>query len=370
MTVLGELASTLSRGMDIVEEAVGKTASEIASLGVPDALAIDLAALAEPFAPSNSFQRLRRETMERGRAHSLTTLLAVEKQARKLRTEAERWRVRHTALATAGDTRDVEKKARELVAARSPRRERKPGIRFAQHPDGQATLTICGPSADLTDMRDSLDCSSAESALAGLKQRWFGEGNPSQPTISVMLVTNMENYARALEGHEVWFQLSNGALISSTELATRNILDHGFHVLMHPVHGPVNLHRVSRFASTKQRLMATAENPRCAWLGCKKGANDCQVHHLKAWRHGGETSAENLTMACQYHNAVNDDETAGGRGWLERHGTVYWVPPSGWYIPPWTDKSPPPLNSPLPDWLEEERTYLDEELSNFSEHAT
>ena len=90
MTVLGELASTLSRGMDIVEEAVGKTASEIASLGVPDALAIDLAALAEPFAPRNSFQRLRRETMERGRAHSLTTLLAVEKQARKLRTEAER----------------------------------------------------------------------------------------------------------------------------------------------------------------------------------------------------------------------------------------------------------------------------------------
>ena len=357
MTIMGELASLLARGLDIVDEVLGLNESEIIAMGIPDTLAKDVVATAAPFTETNSFQDKRRQTRAAAKKHNLLTLIAVEKQAQRLKKEHQRWDLRLEALKKTGDTKSIDKEARELVKKVVKPRTPKAGVRFAQHSDGNASLTICGPSADLADIRDSID---KDQPIESVLTHWFGEEKAAQPTITLMLVTTMDNYAKACEGHEVWFQLSNGAVISSTELATRNINDYGFHVLLHPVYGPVNLHRISRFASTKQRLMAMGENPVCPWPGCSKGAHDCQVHHLEAWRNGGETSPENLTIACQYHNAVNEVD---GRGFLRRRGTIYWVPPKGWYHPPGTPVAPE-LEGPLPAWVEEEKQLLEEEFMN------
>ncbi|MDU7512557.1 MAG: HNH endonuclease signature motif containing protein, partial [Corynebacterium sp.] len=115
--------------------------------------------------------------------------------------------------------------------------------------------------------------------------------------------------------------------------------------LVHPYEGAVNLYRTERMASEKQRLMAAAENPVCPWPACNYPADKCQVHHLQAWRHGGETNMSNLATCCPYHNGVNDDDPNAPpvRGRLvRRRGRVVWQPP-------WADTaaSPSSPNEPV-----------------------
>lgn len=95
--------------------------------------------------------------------------------------------------------------------------------------------------------------------------------------------------------------------------------------LVAPERGPVNLYRVKRLASPKQRRMLEAETTRCAWPGCGRPASECQVHHLQEFAKGGETNPENMTLLCAYHNGVNGQR---GRGRMARiSGRVTWLPP-------------------------------------------
>ena len=95
--------------------------------------------------------------------------------------------------------------------------------------------------------------------------------------------------------------------------------------LIAPERGPVNLYRVKRLASSKQRRMLEAETTRCAWPGCGRPASECQVHHLQEFAKGGETNPENMTLLCPYHNGVNGQR---GRGRMAREGgRVTWLPP-------------------------------------------
>ena len=74
--------------------------------------------------------------------------------------------------------------------------------------------------------------------------------------------------------------------------------------------------------------MAAAENPTCPWPPCNHPADKAQIHHLKAWKHGGLTNMENLTVCCPYHNGVNRDDPNAPplRGRLARvNGKVRWV---------------------------------------------
>ena len=100
------------------------------------------------------------------------------------------------------------------------------------------------------------------------------------------------------DGDDVLLKMTNGATITGAELVTRMLADIGLVTLVHPVEGPINLYRLSRFANYKQRLMAMAENPTCPWDGCHHPADTAQIHHLKAWTHGGNTNPKNLTVAC------------------------------------------------------------------------
>ena len=131
------------------------------------------------------------------------------------------------------------------------------------------------------------------------------------------------------DGDDIILRMTNGATMTGSDFVTRILADAGLVTLVHPYTGPANLYRLSRLANEKQRLMAMAEMPTCAWPGCHYPADKAQVHHLQAWKFGGNTNPENLTMACPYHNGVNDDDPSKPRrGRLERvNGKVRRIPP-------------------------------------------
>jgi hypothetical protein len=141
-------------------------------------------------------------------------------------------------------------------------------------------------------------------------------------------------------GDEVVVGLSDGTTMTGAEFVNAALEgalgDKIYAGLFHPTAGPVNLYE-ARFASGKQRILAMAENLVCPWPGCKVPADRCQVHHIDAHKHGGQTNPSNLTTLCSYHNGVNDDGEVPGknftkpkRGRMIRHrGKVKLVTPGG-----------------------------------------
>ena len=130
------------------------------------------------------------------------------------------------------------------------------------------------------------------------------------------------------DGDDIKLKMTNGATITGRDLCTRILADSGFITFIHPVHGPVNLYRTKRLARFKQRMMAMAEQPTCAWPGCNHPAETAQIHHLKFWKRGGNTNPDNLTVLCPYHNGINDDDNTPHRGQLTRtNGTIHYTPP-------------------------------------------
>lgn len=101
--------------------------------------------------------------------------------------------------------------------------------------------------------------------------------------------------------------------------------------LFHPQEGAVNLYDTQRFANRKQRDLARATLPTCPVPECRHAADNCQVHHIRAWSKGGHTNMDNLAMLCRYHNRTNDDDPAKShRGRVENIlGTPTWRSPRG-----------------------------------------
>ncbi len=63
----------------------------------------------------------------------------------------------------------------------------------------------------------------------------------------------------------------------------------------------------NRFATAPQRLVAVMETLMCSWPGCDQPAAKCQIHHILAHKHGGESKNTNFAPACAHHNGRNDD---------------------------------------------------------------
>lgn len=118
---------------------------------------------------------------------------------------------------------------------------------------------------------------------------------------------------------------ASGADVVAAGVGGTELKDGDYITLISPEQGPVNLYRVRRLASRKQRRMLEAETTRCSWPGCGRPANECQVHHLQEFAKGGETNPQNMALLCAYHNGVNGQH---GRGRMARvSGRVTWLPP-------------------------------------------
>ena len=191
------------------------------------------------------------------------------------------------------------------TSARAARRPRE-GVQLLRRPNGPWTMRITAPSAFLAELDAALD---PARPLDSLRDLLRGTGAPSaRTTTNVIIPLNALDRILDGDGEEVTLRLTNGATITGAELVERTFTEHGLATLIHPVKGPVNLYRTSRYATEKQRQMAAAENPTCPWPPCNHPADKAQIHHLKAWKHGGLTNMDNLTVCCPYHNGVNQDD--------------------------------------------------------------
>lgn len=393
MNALQTFLKGLAPGMDIIADCHGLSLRALLAAGCPDTTATRLLTLANTYFGTTAFRRQQSESIAASRAngHSLTALLTIERHAAKLKKKRDAWALRRELCGMKGKVSDIDKRGRARVKELKGPVKRQPGVKIYRRADGPWTMSITGPSADIADMHAAID---KDSPLASVQNIFHGEAaaRPSVTTNVVLRLDELDRIvdfgsgpkpaagSKSATDHkpgsstspqpgsssnacagssagtnsnpsagsasnaaagadsthgsdsdgDIVVQLTNGATMTGAELVRRAFTEHGYVTLIHPVEGPVNLYRTSRFASAKQRLMAAAENPVCPWPECRYPADECQVHHLNAWKNGGETNSRNLTIACPYHNGVNDDDPNAPplRGHLARvNGTIRWLPP-------------------------------------------
>ncbi len=74
--------------------------------------------------------------------------------------------------------------------------------------------------------------------------------------------------------------------------------------------GVVDLGRTCRVASRAQRRALRGLYATCAIPGCAVKYDNCRLHHIDWWEHGGTTDLHNLLPVCErHHHCVHD------KGW-------------------------------------------------------
>ena len=161
----------------------------------------------------------------------------------------------------------------------------------------------------------------------------------SVPTASPtpLILVPLEDHVRILagEGDETILGLTDGTTITGAEYLQYLVGDTLQVALFHPEEGAVNLYQGQRRANNKQRILAKATSPVCLVPDCRHAADHCEVHHIIAWKHGGETNMKNLAMLCPYHNRTNDDDAHINKRGRVRFigGMPVWVSPRGYAVP-------------------------------------
>lgn len=328
MDHLDALESLLRGGVDLLAAAADLTPWQLADRGLPLHQARAMAALAETYlGPTRSTARQRRAlAAARANRHSLPTLEMIDKHARRV---PDPWALREELCALSGSYEDIRAVAVARVAemtadaAPNPRR----ALRVTHDVRAMAkTIHYTAPEHEIAALMASVNSPEDFTAL-------LADGAPATVIRThAFLHVDEEAAIESGDGDEIVFALSNGARMTGAELLAAKYRERGEDVLVHPMAGAVNAYRTSRFANEKQRLLAAAENPVCGWDGCATPADDAQIHHLRAWEHGGDTNAGNHATCCRYHNGVNDNDANAPprRGRLERRGgQIVYVSPGG-----------------------------------------
>lgn len=338
MTSLQAFLAAIHPGMDIVAGCAGLSEKALISAGAPDKTAQQLLALYDVYFGRTAFTRRQRDSVAAAQrlGHSLPTIEVIERYAIRAKTQRAAWQMREELCNTKADTLAMEQVAKKKLKALNSERKPEQGVKLYRRKDKPWTLAITGPSTLIADMHAAID---PASPLESLENLFFPAAKDStsvpsptgeRPRIHTNVIVQLPALAKILQGdgEEISLQMTNGAIMSGAEYVKRALdtcLDYA--TLVHPHEGPVNLYRTKRFANRKQRLMAGAENPTCAWPGCNHPADKAQVHHLISWSRGGPTNMSNLATLCHYHNGVNEDEPNAPplRGRLARvDGKVRW----------------------------------------------
>ena len=119
----------------------------------------------------------------------------------------------------------------------------------------------------------------------------------------------------SLNAPSVWFPTNTNARLHPIDILRLGLAEHDLGVVLDPDSGrALASARMKRHATVEQKLMLVAEQLCCAYPGCNRAAVDCDVHHIKAWSHGGRTTIDNLTLLCRTHHRMNRDQHDGGVG--------------------------------------------------------
>lgn len=270
---------------------------------------------------------------------SLDQLTLIEKALKPITNPATRMRLRLRLLATASTYKALRALIKQLVPA-APSTAPKKGVRFTASKNRTRTMTVTADERDIADIEHLIrrGVDPDQPAAAQLLDNFIstlrdGVKLPSAVPRPLLLIP-LPDYTRILagEGDDITLGLTDGTTITGAEYLTRHHADTIEAAAFHPQHGPVNLYRTQRFANQKQRDLARAAMPICPVPGCRHGADSCEIHHITAWKQGGETNLDNLAPLCRYHNGTNDDDPATPRrGRVESiNGAPTWVSPRGY----------------------------------------
>lgn len=393
-----QVADAQSHGVELLTEAIGTPAEQ---LPLEREYARSVARAAEHFSGA-AYSRYKKRALEAAQrnGHGLDVLILIAERARTLGIK-QRYVFTEALCNTAGDYAAISRRATQLRREMQGPRVPDDGGRRIMH-GTKTTIQFTGPSHRMSEIWESarLDplawltenrtiqrstlTTNVVVSLDDYIQVLSGQGDEIElRATNGAVLTGAEYVARRLEDAVFPSQLSmpiadtsiaDAAVAGSTSaeaaraaetaltassagvagstsagsagaevaahVAGKVLKDGDCITLIAPEQGPVNLYRVKRLASSKQRRMLEAETTRCAWPGCGRPASECQVHHLQEFAKGGETNPENMTLLCPYHNGVNGQR---GRGRMVReHGRVTWLPPS----PPGRGE-PPELGEPL-----------------------
>ncbi len=95
-----------------------------------------------------------------------------------------------------------------------------------------------------------------------------------------------------------------------------------------------------RTATAAQRKALRAMHRTCAHPGCRTVVDDCKMHHIEFFRHGGKTSVDNLLPLCERHHHLVHE--GGWRLTMTAGRVATWRRPDGtiWHTEPTIDREP------------------------------
>lgn len=304
------LAAALRLPMPLLQQLSGHDVASLRRLGFSADYAAELLSAHEALFGDSAFaamQRQARADIER-HGHSLDVVLFIESFVTKIRLKRHDWRVRAAMCATKGDKKQLARVGQRVLGEVRGAREVLDKVALRRHDGGKASLVVTGPAEQVLEMyapfkQAEAPVEAVHRALTG------GEGAGVTTVLTPHVVIPLGALTQIRHGaHDVELVTTHGARINGQELVKRTLADAGFVTLVHPVEGPVNLYHTQRAASWKQTLMAWAENPECPVEGCRVPAEEAQIHHMKAVKHGGQTNSKNLSTCCAFHNGRNDDD--------------------------------------------------------------
>ena len=287
-------------------------------------------------------------TVARSTQKSLDQLAYIESRISSVDDPAEKWRLRLALLSVPGDYKTLQRRAKTIVPevdkpAPEPavgfgrsRKKRRPIIITAREEDAAAIEFASrqglgdGPAGP--QMYENL------MTILGLRPDAQGEGDaaparvaPAVPRPLILIPLDDHITIVGGDGDDTILGLTDGTTITGADYLAQHYGAELEVALFHPQAGAVNLYDTQRFANRKQRDLARATLPTCPVPGCRHAADNCQVHHIKAWSRGGHTNMNNLAMLCRYHNRTNDDDPAHAhRGRVENiRGVPTWRSPRG-----------------------------------------
>lgn len=343
---------TMSNFSDLIAHLRTKTIDDLEGFdkqaaldaGINNAEVSDWKTIHDTYFGSTRCTRRQRVAVKKARVNRipLSKLAVIERLLRHVQDEAERWRYRHELLDIPGRCDTLRRKAKGIVPAKE-RKAPKPGVRFSLPRDGQRQMLVTAPERLLADVEFALrhglgpNDPVAETMLERLTDILRGDGGVApaapQPYIPVPVDEAMSIVNGG--GDDIVLKGPHGATMTGAEFLESYLAGGVLAGLFHPVEGAVNLYRTERFANPKQRALASMVQPECAQPWCHLSAELCDIHHVEAWKHGGETNLGNLAPLCRYHNRVNDDNpNVRQRGRIEMvTGRPTWVSPRGYAIP-------------------------------------
>lgn len=285
-------------------------------------------------------QQRRAANRARARRMSIDQLALIESQLQRVKDPRTKWEVRLELLGVRGGYEAVRRKAKELIPEKTKRPRKQ--VRFSASRQGMRTMSVTAAERDLADLEHALarGIDRSRPVAEQMHDRFIEliRGGGSIPTAAPrpIIAVPMPAWCRIIrgEGDEIVLGLSDGTTITGAEYLRRHVGDELEVALFHPQEGPVNLYRGARLANQKQRDLARATTLVCPVPGCRHGADACEIHHIQAWKHGGETNLANLAPLCKYHNGVNDDDPyRKRRGRIERiRGAPIWRSPRGYPV--------------------------------------